>query len=127
AETGQQARESLSRARTWIGENKLAAARQELAEARGRIGTDRAAHPDLVEKIEALEAELGRFQQFLDRIDRAHQAETGSPLEPRLAAADSRGRAGAPAPARRGGRRPAAAVPFLLEALQRYGVLEHDD
>src|SRR5262245_27407626 len=35
AEAAQQARESLTRARAWIGDNKLALARQELAEAKG--------------------------------------------------------------------------------------------
>ena len=36
-ETARQARESLSRARQWMGENKLALARQELAVAKGRM------------------------------------------------------------------------------------------
>jgi serine/threonine protein kinase len=122
-----QVRGSLNTARTLIAENKLAAARQKLAQARAQLGNDGPALGDLAAEVAAGEAELDRFQQFLDLIDRAHQAETAPLLEATLTADGSRGRAGTPAPAMTGGRRPAAAVPFFLEALQRYGVLERDD
>src|SRR5205823_708960 len=82
---------------------------------------------NLAAEVAAGEAELDRFQQFLDLIDQAHQAETAPFLEARLAADDSPARAGTPAPVSTGARRPAAAVPRLLEALQHYGVLERDD
>src|SRR5262249_36619059 len=59
-ELSQQAMESLRRARAWFDEDKLPLARQELAEAKGRIGSDRAAHRDLFEEIVALEAEMAR-------------------------------------------------------------------
>src|SRR5262249_20373970 len=48
-------------------------------------------------------------------------------LEPTLTADGSPGGAGTLTPATTAGRRRAAAVPLLLEALQRYGVLERDD
>ena len=78
-ETAQQARESLTRARQWVGENKLALARQELAAARGRMGSDRAALGGLVEEIEALDAELGKLERFLDLVEQAHEAEFPQP------------------------------------------------
>jgi tetratricopeptide (TPR) repeat protein/serine/threonine protein kinase len=122
-----QVRDSLNTARTLITEDKLASARAKLAQARAHLGNDGSALGELAAQVVAGEAELDRFQLFLDLIDRAHQAETAPLLEPALAADDSHGRAGTPAPVKTGGRRPAAAVPFLLEALQRYGVLERDD
>src|SRR5262249_1721186 len=66
AGVSQQARESLTRARTWLAEDKLALARQELAEAKGRIGNDRASHQGLAAEIEALEAELATLERFFD-------------------------------------------------------------
>src|SRR5262245_17903383 len=75
AEAAHQVRESLTRARVWVVEDKLALARQFLAEARGRIGTDRAALRSLAEEVEALEAELGRLERFRSLVERAHDAE----------------------------------------------------
>src|SRR5262249_40756678 len=98
-----------------------------LAEARAQLGNDRPALGSLAAEVAAGEAELDRFQQFLELIDRAHQAETAPLLEATSGADGSLGSVGTQAPARTGERRPAAAVPFLLEALQRYGVLERDD
>src|SRR5439155_536974 len=69
-----QVRDSLNTARTLLAENKWAAARQKLAEARAQLGNDRSALGNLAAEVEASEAELDRFQQFLDLIDRAHQA-----------------------------------------------------
>src|SRR5262249_51631766 len=74
-EAAQQAKESLTRARTWVAEDNLASARQELAEAKGRIGDHRAALEGLAEEIEALEAELAKLERFLQLVDRAHEAE----------------------------------------------------
>src|SRR5262249_29745119 len=51
AEAAQLASESLTRARTWIGAGQLALARRELAEAKGRIGSDRAALQELADEI----------------------------------------------------------------------------
>jgi serine/threonine protein kinase/tetratricopeptide (TPR) repeat protein len=111
AETVQQARESLTRARKWVGENKLALAHQELAAVSARMGADRGALTDLMEEINALEAEVERFERFLDLIEQAHEAEF-----PRasMKASDPE-------------REPAKSVPFLLQALSCYGVLERDD
>ena len=126
AEAALKASESLSRARCWIAENKPALAhRQELAEAKGRIGSDRAALGNLVDEIEALEAELTRFDRFLSLLDQAHEAEI--PQVAKLAAtATEEGMPPAPEPASQD-RESARAVPFLLEALACYGVLDRDD
>jgi hypothetical protein len=127
AEAAQRTRESLTRARAWIGDNKLALARQELAEAKGRIGNDRAALQGLAEEIEALDAALARFQSFLDLVDQAHEAETRLTGERALSAETDRGMKSVPSPVSSSGRDPAKAVPFLLQALSRYEVLERDD
>jgi tetratricopeptide (TPR) repeat protein len=133
AETARQAtvagqvRDSLNTARVLIAENKLASAREKLAQAKAQLGNDGPALANLAAEVEAGAAELNRFQQFLDLIDRAHQAETAPHLESTLVADDSSGRAGTPTPARVGSRRPTAAVPFVLEALQHYGILDRDD
>jgi tetratricopeptide (TPR) repeat protein len=127
ATVGTQVRVILNTARTLIAENKLPAAREKLAQAGAQLGNDGSALGDLAAEVEAAKVELDRLQQFLDLIDRAHQAETAPRLEGTLAADGSHGCAATPAPVRTGDRRPAVAVPFLLEALRRYGVLERDD
>jgi serine/threonine protein kinase/tetratricopeptide (TPR) repeat protein len=121
-----QVRDSLDAARTLLAGNQLAAARQKLAQARAQLGNDGAALAGLAAEVEAGEAELDRFQRFLDLIDRAHQAETAPLLE--LAQGEgSPGRGGTRPPPRMWERRPGKAVPFLLEALELYEVLERDD
>jgi serine/threonine protein kinase/Flp pilus assembly protein TadD len=122
-----QVRESLNTARILIADNKLNSARRKLVEARAQLGNDRSGLGNLAAELEAVEAELDRFQQVLDLIDRAHQAETAPVLEAVLAMDGPHGGA-RPLPSTKAGeRRPAAAVPFLLEALQRYQILERDD
>src|SRR5262245_44947665 len=74
-------RDSLDTARTLVADNKLAPAGEQLARARAQLGGDGAVLSDLAAEVVAAEAELGLFQQFLDRIDRAHQAETAPLLE----------------------------------------------
>jgi tetratricopeptide (TPR) repeat protein/serine/threonine protein kinase len=123
-ETAHQASESLTRARKWMGENKLALARQELAEAKGRIRGDRAALHSLTEQIEALEAELEKFESFLSLLDQAHQAELPGSLE--LAVLDQSTKSTSQ-PLRWRERDPANAVPFLLQALSLYQIIERDD
>ena len=123
-----QVRASLHTARAWIAENKLVSAREKLAEARAHLVGTGSALDDLAAEVAAVEAELDRYQQFLDLIDRGYQAEITPALEPLLPADDSSGNAERRVRSTRTvGRRPAAAVPFLLEALRRYGVLEVDD
>jgi tetratricopeptide (TPR) repeat protein/serine/threonine protein kinase len=118
-------RQSLKLARDLTAADNLAAARQKLAEATAQLGQDRSALPDLAEAIEAGEAELNRFQRFLDLINRANQGRTGLP-EPVLAAMDSGGRPDALAAARSGPRR-AAWFLVVREALQQYEVLTRDN
>ena len=77
--------------------------------------------------VAASEAELDRFEQFLDRIERAHQAETTPVFEAAAQLDPSQRGAGTAARARTGERQPAAAVAFLLEALQLYAIRERDD
>src|SRR5439155_13338093 len=115
-----QVRDSLAVAHALIAENKLAPARETLAQARAQLNRDSSALGSLANEVEVAQAGLDRFQQFLELIDRAYQAETAPPEEPRDA--DALGGAGLLAnpelPASRlVSRRPAAAVPFLLEAL----------
>jgi tetratricopeptide (TPR) repeat protein/serine/threonine protein kinase len=123
-----QIRESMNTARTLMADNQVSAAREKLAEARALLGNDRSALSHLAAEVEAGAAELDRWQQFLDLIDRAHEAETAPVLEAAFAADSSPGSARTlPATWRGGERRPALAVPLLLEALGRYEVLERDD
>jgi tetratricopeptide (TPR) repeat protein len=122
-----EARDSLKTARTLLAENKMTAARQKLAEARARLGNDRAAFQALAAEVEAGEAELDRYQQFLSLIDRAHEAETAPILQAALAEDGSGGRRATPPPAANAGRRPGEAVPFLLQAMELYAILERDD
>ncbi|MGA2258790.1 MAG: protein kinase, partial [Thermoguttaceae bacterium] len=96
--------DGLGAARTLLADNQPALARQKLAEARGEIGSDRAALGSLAAQLEALEAELERRQRFFNLLDRAHEAEI----------VDGRWQ-------------PAQAVPFSLDALAQYDVLERDD
>jgi serine/threonine protein kinase/tetratricopeptide (TPR) repeat protein len=127
AETTRQVRESLTRARQWSGENKLALARQELAAVRARMGSDRPALSGLAAEIEALDSELGGLEHFLDLVDQAHEAEFPQPVALALPADSAGPRAAADAMASTPAREPAKAVPFVLQALSCYGVLERDD
>jgi serine/threonine protein kinase/Tfp pilus assembly protein PilF len=104
-----QVRDSLQTARVLCAVNKLAAARQKLAEARVQLGPDRAALGELAAEVEAGAAELDRYQQFLDRIDWAHEPETA----PRVGTGPVTRRARAAA--------------LRLEALGVYAVLGRDD
>ena len=126
-ETAQQARESLSRARRWVGENKVALARQELAAAGAQMGSDRAALAGLVEEIAALEAELARYERFLDLVEQAHEAEIPHPMVLILQGDSLHGTVVARPQISSPVREPAKAVPFLLQALSCYGVLERND
>jgi tetratricopeptide (TPR) repeat protein len=122
-----QARDSLSTARTLIAENKLPPARQKLAQARAQLASDRAALGDLAAEVEAAENELDRFQRFEDLIDRSHQAETAPVVEPTLSVGGSPGSARKEVVARMGGGRWGAKVSFLKEALGCYDILKRDD
>ncbi len=119
-------RDSLNIARVLIAENKLAAARRKLGEARARLGEDHSALSDLAAEVEVGQAELDRFEQFLDLIERAHQADMPV-LEAALAADSPGGRAETVPTTSVGKRRPEAQVPLLLQALQQYEVLGRDD
>jgi tetratricopeptide (TPR) repeat protein len=128
AQVAARARDCVNTARTLLADNQVSAARQKLAEARALLGDDRAALGQLAAEVEAGEAELDRWQEFLDLIDRGRQEETAPAPEATVAADGPPGIARTLPPAWRGGeRRPALAVPLLLEALQRYEVLERDD
>jgi tetratricopeptide (TPR) repeat protein/serine/threonine protein kinase len=121
-----QVRSSLDTARILVGENKLAAAREKLAQARAQLGNDAPTLGDLATEVEAGAASLDRFEQFRGLIVQAHQAELAPVLEA-SSPAFLPGRLASHAPATIGDRRPGAAVPFLLEAFRRYGVLEQND
>jgi hypothetical protein len=122
-----QAQEALTAARTFFGENRLDLARQKLVEAQALLGAHHIASGSLAGKIETLEAELIRFEQFFTLIDQAHQAEITSPAE--VAVADQSSGGTAPVLSRKSGqkREPAKAVPFLLKALALYEALGRND
>jgi tetratricopeptide (TPR) repeat protein/tRNA A-37 threonylcarbamoyl transferase component Bud32 len=123
-----QVRASVDAARAFVDENKLVPARAKLAQARAQLGNDGPALPHLAAVIENGEVELDRFQQFQELIDHANLAESSPPiLERPLTVIGSPGAVAPLANARSGNRRPAAAIPFHLEALRRYGVLDRDD
>jgi tetratricopeptide (TPR) repeat protein/serine/threonine protein kinase len=126
AEVARQVRNSLDSSRALLAEDKVGAARQRLAQARAQLGTDGAVLDSLATEIAALEFDLDRFQQFLDLIDRAHQAETAASAHGLLLANGHAGGAEQPG-AKAAERRPAAAVPLVIAALGRYGVLTRDD
>jgi tetratricopeptide (TPR) repeat protein len=127
AEVERQVRASWTAARALLGENNVPAARQKLAEGRVQLGNDRLALDSLAREIEAGEADLNRFQEFLDLLNRAHDAETAPVLEAMVAIDGDRSTAVTPPTPGTWGRRPAAAVPFLVQALGRYEILERDD
>jgi tetratricopeptide (TPR) repeat protein len=127
AEVVRQVRDSLNAARALVADNKLASGRQKLAQARAALGTDETVLADLAAEVAAGEVGLDRFEQYLDLIERAHQAETAPLLDAPLVADPSHGKVTSKPLARTGDRRPAAAVPFLLEALRRYGILDRED
>ena len=127
ADAAQQAGESLKRRPRLAERGQAALARQELAEAKGRIGSDRAALRELAEEIDTLDTELDRFQHFFDLVEQAHDAEISLALEPALSAETERGTKSSPAAARNIVQDPAKAVPFLLQALSCYQVLERED
>jgi tetratricopeptide (TPR) repeat protein len=116
-----QVRDSMHTARTLIADNKLAAARQKLIEAKAQLGNDRSALGELLAEVDAAAAALDRFEQFLDLVERAHDAETGSILESAPAAAPGRQQV------LKWARQPATAIPFLLQALALYQVLDRHD
>jgi tetratricopeptide (TPR) repeat protein len=120
AEVARRAEDSLSAVRTYLAENNLVLARQKLAEAKALRGKEPAALGDLAGEIEALDTELKRFDQYLDLLNRAFEAEF--PLSPAVAT-DGSGQPSSPA----WGATPAKAAPYLLEALALYSVLERDD
>jgi serine/threonine protein kinase/Flp pilus assembly protein TadD len=126
-ENAQQVRQSLSRARNWIGENKLALARQELAAAKARVGIDRGTMGGLAKDIEVLETEIGRYERFLDLVEQAHEAEFPQPMVLVVRTDAPEGGAVASPQASSPVREPAKAVPFLLQAMSCYGILERDD
>jgi tetratricopeptide (TPR) repeat protein/serine/threonine protein kinase len=126
AQVSGQVREAWNAARTLLAANKIATAHQKLVEALTQLGNERAALADLAAQVETGAAELDRYQRFLDLIDRAHEAETAPVLEA-AAASDSPSGPGTPPSVWTVERRPARAVPFLLRALDCYGVLERED
>jgi tetratricopeptide (TPR) repeat protein/serine/threonine protein kinase len=127
ADVAVRVRDSLSAARALIAENKLAPGREKLAQARAQLGNDGSVLGNLAAEVDAGTAALDQFQQFQGLIELAHQAEMAPLLEATSAADDSRGSVAAQATARTGDRRPSAAVPLLLDALQCYGILKGDN
>jgi len=122
-----QAQEALTAARTFFGENRLDRARQKLAEAQALLAAHHVAPGSLAGEIEALEAELARFEQFFAWIDQAHQAEIPSPDEVALAGQGTGGTAAVPSRKPGQEREPAKAVPFLRKALALYEALGQKD
>src|SRR5207253_1704736 len=102
------------------------------AEAKTQLANEPSAPGDLVEKVDAAAAELDRFRDFLVLIDRAHQAETTTIPEPTFLTHGAESSSVPPALNARVDRttvdrQPAAATPFILTALDSYGILKRDD
>jgi tetratricopeptide (TPR) repeat protein/serine/threonine protein kinase len=125
AEAAQQAAESLKRARAWMSAGNIALARQELAEAKGRIGNERAALQGLAAEIDALDAALAGFQRYFGLVEQAHDAETR--LTPERALLETGGTKRPPGAWSNNAWDPAKSVPFRLKALACYHVMERDD
>jgi serine/threonine protein kinase/Flp pilus assembly protein TadD len=126
AETTRQVQDLLTVARDMLGENQVARARQKLAEARSRIGDDRALLAGLADEVEALDAELDQFERYLELVDQAHEAEIPKAVPLALQSEAAGGTVVTPTLGNIQ-RDPARAIHYLLEALSCYGILEHDD
>jgi tetratricopeptide (TPR) repeat protein len=118
-----QVRDALNRARTLLADNKIIPARQAVAEARARLGSDKAVLTRLAADVEDLSSHLERFDQFFAWIDKAHQAEYAQSMSLTYQEHGSS--------LVRWGRgemvhQPEKAAPFLFKALSVYGILEDD-
>jgi tetratricopeptide (TPR) repeat protein len=122
-----QAQEAMTAARTFFGENRLDRARRKLAEAQAQLAAHHVAPGGLTGEIEALEAELARFEQFFAWIDQAHQEEIPSPDEVALAGEGTGGTVAVLSRKPGQEREPAKAVPFLRKALALYEALGQKD
>jgi tetratricopeptide (TPR) repeat protein/serine/threonine protein kinase len=118
---------SWNLARALLAENRIAAALQKLVEAQTQLGNDQSALADLAPQVESGLADLRRLDRFLDLIDRAQEVETAPVREAASGTGGFLGRAGLPARAPFPGRRPARAVPLVLQALDCFAILERDD
>jgi tetratricopeptide (TPR) repeat protein len=123
----QQLQDAMTAAHALVQENQPALARQRLAEVRALIVSDRAAVADLAEEVEGFEKKLDRWQRFLDFIGRAHEEETRNIEEQAAGFLGVQQRSQRTASYRYNERQPARGVPFLLEALESYGVLDQAD
>jgi tetratricopeptide (TPR) repeat protein/serine/threonine protein kinase len=124
-EIERQARDSLTMARELVAGGKVASAREKLMQSATGLYKEASAFADLIAEIEVAQKDLDRFTRFLDLIDQANQAET-APRDSELAADSTFEPDFAPL-IRIGERRPEAAVPLLLQALDCYSVLDRDD
>jgi tetratricopeptide (TPR) repeat protein len=121
AEITRQVQDSLRAARALMAENQPVLARQKLAEANVLVGKDREAFAVLAAEVEAFEAYLDNWRRFLDLVDKARQAEilSGEAQSPGLFPVGQKPHSA--------NRQPARAVPYFLQALACYEVLERED
>jgi serine/threonine protein kinase/Flp pilus assembly protein TadD len=126
AEMKRQVQDLLGTARDLLGENQVARARQKLAEANSRIGDDRALFGSLVDQVETLDTELGKFERFMELVDQAHEAEFPQTVALALRSEPAGGTSARPDKGN-SERDPAKAIPYLLAALSCYGILEQED
>ena len=111
-----------------MARNELGKARQELVEAKSWLGAY--GHVLLAQQtaeVEALDAELGKFERFLGLVEQAHEAEFPQVVVSGAQSDAAGGPAVASQQTNSAERDPAKAIPYLLEALSCYGVLEQDD
>jgi serine/threonine protein kinase/tetratricopeptide (TPR) repeat protein len=123
----QKGRDALNEAHAFFHANQLTPARMKLAEAEGLIGSDRFRLGDLAEQIEAFAAEMAKFEDFFRLVDQGHEAEIPAPIALAVQIQSYQGVASALPVTRDPERDPGKAVPHLLEALSRYGVLESEE
>jgi serine/threonine protein kinase/Tfp pilus assembly protein PilF len=123
----QTAQASLSQARALAVDDQLGPARQELAKAKGTLAEERSALAGLADEIEALDEEIARYVDFLERSDRIDEA-----ILPRGRAEALSGRghgrvAHPPALGSEGSEQPEQVAGLGRRALSHYGVLDRDD
>jgi tetratricopeptide (TPR) repeat protein len=123
----QRAQAALGAARGLVADNQVAEARQKLAEARVQLADDRHTLSHLVSEVEAAEADLDRFIQFMNLIDRAHELD-GAPVLQHTAGSDGAHSNTQTLPISSGWRqRRTRMAPLFLQALALYAVLERED
>jgi tetratricopeptide (TPR) repeat protein len=123
----QTAQASLSQARALVVDDQFGPARQELAKAKGALAAERSGLADLADEIEALDEEIARYVELLERSDEIDEAILPRGLAEALSGRDHGRVAHLPALSSEGSAQPEQVAALSRRALSRYGVLDRDD